>query len=400
MDNAANQLKWTPEDENNLFLATGFRYLPASERGFPYPWCAKKSKKGWIIRDYPPAPMEQPDTGVEFRGWKVAEKMYRGRELLLQRVRNRVDQECGQSVANGTSESGRSGCDGALKRRNARKIDARYVIGRNAVSQWFRHTQQAVKTQRIQVREEEFQSFLRRKNKERVLQREQELQKKTQDEQKGTVDLHQLQKSASFNANEIPDASHLSISPLRRKHKKMIPKRNQQYRNSVILGEDPALDQMIEDIVREFTHECTHSKGNAGGVEFDGSAVSALREAAKDTLNAMTNRGHHVDNDQIVTKRTNYAAIADELFERENSKADRKTNMQIHHQKDGEEMTGNQIYHMIKELIGEIEQDSGCQFDGRALEALQEAAEEIASKDDGREFLNDSRKGTIPDKNW
>ncbi len=326
--------------------------------------------------------------------------MYRGREVLLQRVRNRVDQECGQSVANCTSESGRSGCDG--KRRNARKIDARYVVGRNAVSQWFRHTQQAVKTQRIQAREEEFQSFLRRKNKERVLHREQELQKKTQDEQKGTVDLHQisqLQKSASSNANKIPDASHLSISPLRRKYKKMIPKRNQQYRNSVILGEDPELDQMIEDIVHEFTHECTHSKGNAGGVEFDGSAVSVLREAAKDTLNAMTSRGHHVDNDQIVTKRTNYAAIAGEaLFERDNSMADGNTNMQIHHQKDGEEMTGNQISHMIKELIGEMEQDSGCHFDGRALEALQEAAEEIASKDDGREFLNDSRKETIPDK--
>jgi hypothetical protein len=314
MDMAANQLKWTPEEENNLFLATGFRYLPASKRGFPYPWCAKKSKKGWIIRDYPPAPMQQPDTGVEFRGWKVAEKMYRGRELLLQRVRNRVDQERGQSVANGTSESGRSGCDGALKRRNAKKIDAQYVVGRKAVSQWFRHTQQAAKAQLIQAREEEFQSFLRRKNKEHELQREQGLQKKTHDEQKGTIDLHQicqLDKSASYNANEIPGASHLSISPLRRKHKNMIPRRNQQYRNSVILGEDPELDQMIEDIVLEFT-QCTYSKGNAGGVEFDGSAVSALKEAAKGTLNAMTNRGHYLDNDQIVTQRTNYAAIASE----------------------------------------------------------------------------------------
>jgi hypothetical protein len=60
--------------------------------------------------------------------------------------------------------------------------------------------------------------------------------------------------------------------------------------------------------------------------------------------------------------------------------------MQIHHPKDSEEMTDNKISHMIKELIGEIEQDSGCRFDGRALEALQEAAKEIVSKDTDVKF--------------
>ncbi len=49
-------------------------------------------------------------------------------------------------------------------------------------------------------------------------------------------------------------------------------------------------------------------------------------------------------------------------------------------------MTDNKISHMIKELIGEIEQDSGCRFDGRALEALQEAAKEIVSKDTDVKF--------------
>lgn len=39
----------TEEEDNKLFLATGFRYTPAYKRGFPYPWCAKKSTNGWVI---------------------------------------------------------------------------------------------------------------------------------------------------------------------------------------------------------------------------------------------------------------------------------------------------------------------------------------------------------------
>jgi hypothetical protein len=316
--NVSLQTKPTQEEENDLFLTTGFRYLPASERGFPYPWCAKKSKKGWIIRDCPPAPMQYPDTGVEFIGWKVAEKMYRGRELLLERVRNTVDQEHRQSSTNGTIESRSNGSNGALKRRAAKKSNVHYVMGRNVVSHWFRHTQEAVRIKNIHAREEEFQSFLRKKKKELILQMKQKLQNNTQDEQKGAgtvVDLHQkIQQggSASASVNKIPDADQVPMSPLRRKHKKIIPKRNQQFSNSIILGEDPELDQMIEDIVLEFTNDCTHLNNNASGVEFDGSAVSALREAAKDTLNSMTNQGHHVDNSRIVTKKTTYTAIVSE----------------------------------------------------------------------------------------
>ncbi|KAL3774176.1 hypothetical protein ACHAW5_008523 [Stephanodiscus triporus] len=308
--------------------------------------------------------------------------MYRGREMLLQRVRNRLDQEHGKSA--GTSESGRNGRDGALKRSKVKKSD---IL---PVSHWFRHTEQAAKARYSQAREEEFQSFLREKMKEHALQRDQELQRKTQDEQKGTVDLHQICQLKGFSSadvNKMPAASHPSISPLRKKHKKMIPKRNQQYSSSVILGEDPELDQMIENIVLKFTHECTDSS-NAGGVEFDGSAISVLREAAKDTLNTMTNQGHNVVDDcQIVTKKTNDAAFDDEAsFARYNSTADGKTNMQIHNLKDDEEVTDNRISHMIKELIGEIEQDSDCHFDGGALEALKEATKDIVSKDDGFEF--------------
>jgi len=51
------------------------------------------------------------------------------------------------------------------------------------------------------------------------------------------------------------------------------------------------LDKMIEDIVFEFTKEDdTHTKRNAGGVEFDVSAFSALREAARKTLSTMTHQ--------------------------------------------------------------------------------------------------------------
>jgi hypothetical protein len=135
---------------------------------------------------------------------------------------------------------------------------------------------------------------------------------------------------------------------LRKKHKKITPKRNQHY-NSIVLGEDPALDQMIEDIVLEFTHEC-----HAGGVDFDGSAVSALREAAKDSLSTMTDRGHQ--------NMARHISIDENEFTL-----------------DGEEVADNRISSMIHELIGEMEQDSGCHFDGHALKALAEAAKELVA---------------------
>ena len=46
---SADEHEPTEEEDNKLFLATGFRYTPAYKRGFPYPWCAKKSTKGWVI---------------------------------------------------------------------------------------------------------------------------------------------------------------------------------------------------------------------------------------------------------------------------------------------------------------------------------------------------------------
>jgi hypothetical protein len=278
--------------------------------------------------------MGQQDTGVQFVGWRVAEKMYREREILLQRVDNR------------TAEQVRDGGTRPSKKR----IAAESLAGRNKVSDWFRTTQQVAKAHLTKIQEEEFLSFLRRKKKQLALEKKHEKQKKTlfyYDEHEVDLLCQLGGGSESYNVNDLmTDPTHLPISPLQRKHKKMTPKRNQHY-NSIILGEDPALDQMIEDIVLEFTQEC-----HAGGVDFDGSAVSALREAAKDSLNS--DRGHQ-----------NMA---------------RTTSIEKHDSiSNGEEVADNRISSMIKELIGEMEQDSGCHFDGLAIEALTEAAKELVS---------------------
>ena len=262
----------TQEEDDRLFTSTGFRFLVATERGFPYPWCAKKSKKGWLIRDFPPAPRQQ-DTGVQFVGWRVAKKMFHEREMLLQRVDNRT--------ANQVRDGG--------KRKKYIAIES--LAGRNKVSDWFRNTQQVAKAHLTKAQEEEHLSLIRRKKKQLALEKRLDQQKKIIiDDDEHEVDLEQNQLEGGpeyLNGNDnMTNPNNLLISPLRKRHKKMTPKRNQHY-NSVVLGEDPALDQMIEDIVLEFTHEC-----HAGGVDFDGSAVFALREAAKDSLSTMTDRGH------------------------------------------------------------------------------------------------------------
>ena len=326
----------TQEEDDRLFTSTGFRFLMATERGFPYPWCAKKSKKGWLIRDFPPAPMGHQDTGVQFVGWRVAKKMFHEREMLLQRVDNR------------TANQVRDG--GKRKKRNA--IES--LAGRNKVSDWFRNTQQVAKAHLTKAQEEEHLSLIRRKKKQLALEKRLDQQKKIIiDDDEHEVDLEQSQLEGGpeyLNGNDnMTNPNNLLISPLRKRHKKMTPKRNQHY-NSVVLGEDPALDQMIEDIVLEFTHEC-----HAGGVDFDGSAVSALREAAKDSLSTMTGRGHHQNMASTTSIEKNDFTS------------------------DGEEVADNRISSMIKELICEMEQDSGCHFDGLALEALAEAVKELVA---------------------
>jgi hypothetical protein len=120
VDNAApeqnhnnnNNLDLQDDDEDDhLFRATGFRYSFAQQRGFPYPWCAKKhGRKGWIVRDFPPTTYyatsypyfsasrlsnttTAENGGVEFEGWKEAKKVFHTRQILLGRLQQSIGDE-------------------------------------------------------------------------------------------------------------------------------------------------------------------------------------------------------------------------------------------------------------------------------------------------------------------
>ncbi len=47
---------------------------------------------------------------------------------------------------------------------------------------------------------------------------------------------------------------------------------------------------------------------------------------------------------------------------------------------DKEEVISKQVFEMIKDLVDEIEQDSGFHFDRLAVEALQDAVKDIVTK--------------------
>ena len=82
VDNAAveqnhnnnNNLDLQDDDEDDhLFRATGFRYSFAQQRGFPYPWCAKKhGRKGWIVRDFPPTAYYYARTSYPFSASRLS----------------------------------------------------------------------------------------------------------------------------------------------------------------------------------------------------------------------------------------------------------------------------------------------------------------------------------------
>ena len=298
------------EEENQLFSTGGFRFRPALERGFPYPWCAKRTKKGWIVKDSP--------TGTEFVGWKTADKMFRCREVLMQRFGGK---DLGKQH---TTE------EGAIGQQNKHC----------SVNDWFRHTQQVVVQRQQQAKEVEFQ----KKRKEHALEiRQERLKKKKKEQQEKLAALQKAKEMA------IP------MSPTRRKHKAMTPKRNQQAStNSVVLGDDPELDAIIEGIVLEFTQNQSGTLEGGNGLTFDGSAVSALREAARESLVAQQCSASNVSSNA-----TDAAAIA-------NSEKDEDV----------------RIADMIEQIIGDVQQDSGCQFDGDAVEALRVAAQEMVRIDE------------------
>ncbi|KAL3763009.1 hypothetical protein ACHAWU_001156 [Discostella pseudostelligera] len=384
---ASSMPKVSQEDDDKLFLATGFRYLPAHERGFPYPWCAKKSRKGWIVRSSPPSLVRHlPDIGVEFVGWREAEKMFRSREILMERVKNM------ERLPNGHNNllNGTSGQSGTI---NSGPCNMQHIAV-NKVHEWFHSTQRVVQGRQMQASEEEFQSALNKQKKKYRSELKEELRekKRREIERKEAEALQSIppsDESPSDSLDTLPDAHPPLMSPTRKKYKKMPPKPIQQLRNSVVLGEDPELDQMIEDVVFDFMHEFSkgqdgQSDGNArSSVEcFDGSAISVLREAAKDTLHSIANQEvNELDGNSIGTKgdadvefsvTKNPSRTRDEMRALNVDKSD----YQLHDDADG---TDERISAMIEQLIGEAQQDSDCQFDQRALDALKEAAKEIVA---------------------
>lgn len=115
---------------------------------------------------------------------------------------------------------------------------------------------------------------------------------------------------------------------------------------------------MIENIVLEFMHE---SEGSGLGLEFDGGAVSALKEAAKESLNVMTHKGKQPEleaNEQNASSESGATSKPIEIAAKSDEDDERITNM-------------------IEQLI----QESGVSFDGRARDALREVATEIVKGD-------------------
>lgn len=91
----------------HLYQSTGYRHLPAIERGFPFPWCAKRVGGGWMIRDFPPAPLPRHPSNhargvMEFAGWRSAKKFLKERSILMERLTKN---------SNNCNDNGKSSCD-------------------------------------------------------------------------------------------------------------------------------------------------------------------------------------------------------------------------------------------------------------------------------------------------
>ena len=324
------------EEDDNLFRATGFRYSPASERGFPFPWCAKRSKKGWVVRDSPPPPSRTlPDKGVEFKGWKAASKMLQGREVLLKRMESRGFSTAVQAV------------DNPPKKRPTKQSTAMA-----AVDNWFRNTQQAAKNQQKEAEDAQFDTFLQHRKKEyrqevKDRQKQQKMERKRKrEEAKLAKEKAAAEQTSARMKPSAATASPLLMSPSRKKHKAAVPQRNRQM-NSVILGEDPLLDDMIEDIVLGITDNPLEGSG----FTFDNSAVQALREAAMDNAR------------ETLMAKQNESPISKKGTEEQPQK---------------ESVAETRIDGMIQRIIGEVGEDCGLQFDGTAVDALKSAVKEIA----------------------
>jgi hypothetical protein len=301
----------------------------------------------------------------------------------MERVKNM------ERIPNGRNNllNGTSGQSGSI---NSGPCNMQHIAV-SKVHEWFHSTQRVVQGRQMQASEEEFQSAINKQKKKYRSELKEELRekKRREMERKEAETLKNMSpsdESQSDSLNTHSDAHPPIMSPTRKKHKKMPPKPIQQLRNSVVLGEDPELDQMIEDVVFDFMHE--FSKGQDGQTDgnarssvecFDGNAISVLREAVKDTLHSIANQEiNELDGNSIGTNRDADvecgAAMNPVKMNEQMMRA--QIGDQLHDDADG---TDERISAMIEQLIDEAQQDSDCQFDQRALDALKEAAKEIVA---------------------
>jgi len=342
----------TKEEENILYLATGFRFTPAIERGFPYPWCAKIGKKGWVIRSCPPPPRigkKFVDRGVEIKGWTSAHMMFSTMKELQQREKKKE-----KKMSIGT---------GPIKKRyvttNPHQDESSTNICQNrTANDWLHNTQQVL----AKRREDEFESFLNEQRKQFAKETKEKKQQRRREE-KQRKDEETKRKAEKELADIVANANTLPLSSIRKKHKKsrkMTPKKRtinntsmQNPINSITLGEDPELDLMIEEIVHEFGQV---SEANGGsGVELDDGAVLCLAEAARDVI------AHEGMPDLY-----NNQNLSNGMDVAQSAKASNTS-------EDEDECITN----MIEQLI----QDSGCLFDGDARDALKGVATELLKED-------------------
>ena len=380
-----------------------------------------------IQRDSPPPPSrELPDTGVLIKGWKIADKMFRTQQELISRINNkkRVKQtNDGESKDGGPLKKRKvnSGEDVQTSQLITKSdVDHWFRNSQKAIQSQTAQVKDREFQNNLDQKRKQYASKIKQETKKKkqaekkkASEMKQELKKmkqaeqkkKKEDKRKAAEEKKQAKqkrkgnksKAATIASNNEPSTkSSLPMSPLRRKRKKMTPiKRNQQQNpNSVILGEDPEvssiaidhismnsllhysrritgiifvtllqLDDMIENIVLEFMHE---SEGSGLGLEFDGGAVSALKEAAKESLNVMTHKGKQPEleaNEQNASSESGEAKI---------SATSKPIETAAKSDEDDERITN-----MIEQLI----QESGVSFDGRARDALREVATEIVKGD-------------------
>ena len=406
-----NNNYFSQEEDQRLFLATGYRYSFAQERGFTFPWCAKKhGRKGWIVRDCPPLTYKMggnlpaPTTSVEFKGWKEAQKVFQSQQLLMQRfgvLESSMSGKQGEGSAaqrdvnfwfqqmpaamHEQRKSNQIAIEDVVKRNRKRvEVDLRRkrreeLREKQALEKIERKKQKAIGKQSECSKQLIVESVNNQEGESRIecsiskllpLKRaveETKMSSPSKSKRKGTLPkrgnlYRDIERSFIENKSflppvKYPDSAHLFSpttptrisgstkashqSPTRTKYKKTQPRKNQHQNsqpNSIILGEDPLMDQMIEDMVKEFTCE------GPLAFEFDVGAVSALREAALDVI---------VHN-----------------HEEKNSTSP-------------QQVDDRRMESMIEQLIGEVAHDSGCNFEGDAVEALKIAAKEIVTKEDG-----------------